>query len=64
MIVSADNINDHPNKKAYIYINYRIERSKAPINIYIRLNYNSLGLKRKWKKNKNIIMVTLSVNTV
>ena len=32
MIVSADNKNDHPKKKTYIYINYRIENEINEIN--------------------------------
>lgn len=35
MIVSTDNENDHPKKRIY---NYRIEWSKAPINIYTSLS--------------------------
>lgn len=47
MIVAADNKNDHP-KKAYIY-KYSIWR-QAP-KIYIRPNYNNLGLKIKYETN-------------
>lgn len=48
MIVSADNINDHLFKKAYIY-KYIIEWSKAPINIYTSLLYQ-YGAKKKMNK--------------
>lgn len=42
MIVSTDNENDHPKKRIY---NYRIEWSKAPINIYTSLSL-SCGAKK------------------
>ena len=54
MIVSADNINDHLFKKR-IYIIYRIEWSKAPINIYTSLLYQH-GAKKENGKRKEILL--------